>query len=83
MGAALGWRLFVEDFISAKVQSWSGELSSLSMIAMTHPHVAYAFFSHGLPSHWNYVFRTVRDIFRFASTLEDSFLFLYPLQALQ
>ena len=72
MGAALGSCSFVEDYITAKVQSWSEELSSLSAIAATHPHAAYAVFMHGLQGHWNYVCQTVPDISDLLQPLEDA-----------
>ena len=46
LGAAQDSRSFVEEYISDKIWCWSGELSSLSTIALTHPHAAYAVFSH-------------------------------------
>ena len=75
LGAALGSHSFVGDYITAKVQSWSEELSSLSAIAVTHPHAphaAYAVFTHGLQGYWNYVYRTVPDISNLLQPLEDA-----------
>ena len=57
LGAALGSSSFIEDYITAKVQSWSEEMSSMANIALIHPHAAYAVFTHGLQGHWIYVFR--------------------------
>ena len=52
LGAALGSSSFIEDYITAKVQSWSEELSSLENIALTHPHAAYAQVFLISSSHW-------------------------------
>ena len=42
-----------------KVEGWVKEVERLSSFAMTQPHAAYAAFTHGLVSRWNYLLRVV------------------------
>ena len=55
LGAALGSRLFTEQYVSEKVESWSRCVGKLSDIAKVHPHAAYAAFTHGLCYKWTYI----------------------------
>ena len=48
LGAAIGSRAFVEQYVNDKVDYWVSCVRKLSAIAMTHPHVAYCTFTHGL-----------------------------------
>ena len=72
LGAVLGSATSTEQYIMAKVQSWTDELLRLSDIAQIHPHSAFAAFTHGLMGHWNYVLRTVLDISHLIQPLEDA-----------
>ena len=47
LGAAIGTRLFTEEYVTKKV-IWSDEILTLSSIAETHPHSAYCAFVHGV-----------------------------------
>ena len=60
--AAMGTRMFVQESVQKKVMSWVQEIDHLSLIAIAHPHTAYAAFSHGLSSRWTYIGRTIPDI---------------------
>ena len=57
LGGAIGSTSFIEQFVGRKVQEWVDEIQTLSNIAKTQPHAAYAAFTHGLCSKWNYVLR--------------------------
>ena len=48
LGAAIGSRSFTEEYVSKKVKLWRDEIITLSNIAKTHPHSAYAAFIHGV-----------------------------------
>lgn len=50
---------------------WCTGLGTLSSIAVTQPHAAYAVATHGLAGKWNYLSRTVPDISAFLQPLED------------
>lgn len=45
---------------------------SLSEIAVSQPHAAYAAFTHGLSHRWLYLVRTVKDISALLSPLSDA-----------
>ena len=57
LGGAIGSTSFIREFVGRKVQDWVDEIKTLSNIAKTQPHAAYAAFTHGLLSKWNYVLR--------------------------
>ena len=50
----MGTASFVQQFVQRKVEGWVKEVEKLSKFAATHPHAAYAAFTHGLMSRWNY-----------------------------
>ena len=50
---------FVQTFVRRKVEGWVREVEKLSKFAETQPHSAYAAFTHGLMSKWNYLLRVV------------------------
>ena len=62
LGAALGTRTFVKEYVQRKVADWVDEVECLSLIANTHPHAAYAAFTNGLSSRWTYIARTIPDV---------------------
>ena len=45
LGSPLG--TFAEGFVQEKVREWVKEVKELAAIATTHPHAAYAAFTHG------------------------------------
>ena len=57
LGAALGSRSFAEEYISSKVEEWVKEIMSLAEVTTSQPHAAYAAYTHGLSSHWNFCFK--------------------------
>ena len=48
LDAAIGSKSFTEEYVSKKVKLWCDEILTLSTIAKTHPHTAYAAFVHGV-----------------------------------
>ena len=62
LGAALGSRSFTEEYVSCKVKEWVDDIMHLAAVASSQPHAAYAAFTHGLSSRWNYLSRTIPDI---------------------
>ena len=58
LGGAVG-QSFVQTFVQRKVEGWVREVEKLSKFAETQPHSAYAAFTHGLMSKWNYLLRVV------------------------
>ena len=57
LGGALGTSSFVCQYVEGKIECWVNEVEKLSKIAETQPHTAYAVFTHGLSSKWNYLLR--------------------------
>ena len=60
LGAAIGTESFVKKYVDDKVASWVED--SLCQIAQSQPHAAYAAFTHGVMSKWNFVLRTIPNI---------------------
>ena len=59
LGGAIGTCTFIHQFIERRVEQWVKELENLCKIAETQPHAAYAAFTHGLSSRWNYLLRVI------------------------
>ena len=57
LGGAIGTSTFVHEFVERRVECWVDEMVKLSKIAESQPHAAYAAFTHGLSSKWNYLLR--------------------------
>ena len=54
-----------------KVLQWSRELECLASIAVTQPHTDYAAFTHGMPTKWSYLTRTVPNISHLLQPLDN------------
>ena len=50
---------FLTGYFKQKVEEWTEEVKTLSEYAKTQPHAAYAAFTHGLSSKWNYLLRVL------------------------
>ena len=72
LGAAVGTRSFAEAFVSTKVQEWVKEIDTLTLIAQTQPHTAFAGLTHGLISKWNYLQRAIPGTGELFQPLEDA-----------
>ena len=72
LGAALGTRSFVEEYVQGKVTAWTAELEQLSSFARSEPHAAFAALTHGLMSHWVFFLRTMEGIAPLLQPLEDT-----------
>ncbi len=57
LGGAIGSAQFVESILSKKVMKWTDEIRKLAEIASTEPHAAFAAFTHGISTGWQYFFR--------------------------
>lgn len=62
LGAALGSRDFVSEYVANKVEQWVSCVQSLASIAKTQPHAAFSALTHGLISKWTYLCRITPDI---------------------
>ena len=62
LGAAIGSREFVEDYVTDKVSNWISEIRILAEITVTHPQACYAAYTFRLKHRWTYFLRTLPDI---------------------
>ena len=59
LGGPIGNDQFVESTVSKKISDWIGDIINLAKVAATHPHEAYASYTHGITSKWNFLFRII------------------------
>ena len=72
LGAAIGSADFSEEFVKRKVEEWTAEIEKLALIAKTHPHAAYAAYTHGLSHKWKFLLRTIPSLRNLLSPLETA-----------
>ena len=72
LGSALGCHTYTSEFVSDKVEQWTKELKSLSKIAVSQPHAAFAAYTHGMVSKWSFISRTIPNIGTHLQSLEDT-----------
>ena len=70
LGAALGSRSFLEEFVGEKVDKWVNEVTKLADFAISLTQASYASFTFGLRHRWTYFIRTLRDIAELLEPLE-------------
>ena len=71
LGAAIGNMMFIKEYVSLKVIEWNDQVHYLSKMAISHPHEAYAAFTHDMREHWTYLVRTIPDISHLLYPLEE------------
>ena len=54
LGAALGSRSFLEEYVGEKVDEWVNEVTKLADFAISQPQACYAAFTFGLRHRWTY-----------------------------
>ena len=54
LGAALGSRDFLEEYVGEKVEEWVAQVARLAKFATTQPQSSYAAFVFGLRHRWTY-----------------------------
>ena len=70
LGAALGSRSYLEQYVGGKVEDWVGEVTRLAEFASSQPQSGYAAFTFGLRHRWTYFMRTLPDIDNLLQPLE-------------
>ena len=70
LGAALGSRSYLEQYVGGKVEDWVGEVTRLAEFARSQPQASYAAFTFGLRYRWTYFMRTLPDIENLLQPLE-------------
>jgi hypothetical protein len=72
LGTPLGCQCFIEKYVEEKVSRWNDMLFTLSKMAETHPHPAFAVLTHGVSSKWRFIARTVPGITHLFTPLEET-----------
>ena len=62
LGAAIGSREYVEEYVNDKLTKWISEITALAEFAVTQPQASYAAYTFGLKHRWTYFLRTLPDI---------------------
>ena len=70
LGAALGSRSFLEEYVGEKVDEWVNEVTKPADFAISQPQASYASFTFGLRHRWTYFLRTLPDIAELLEPLE-------------
>ena len=72
LGAAIGSEQYKNEYIDEKVSKWTNTIISLSKIAESQPHAAYAAFVHGEQHKYTYFLRTLNNISSNLKPLDDA-----------
>ncbi len=72
LGAAIGSRKYIDEYVNTKVRLWSSSINTLSNIAKSQPHAAYSAITHGVLSKWTYLSRVVPNISHLLVPLDDA-----------
>ena len=70
LGAALGSRSFLEEYVGEKVDEWVNEVTKLADFAISQPQACCAAFTFGLWHRWTYFLRTLPGIAELLEPLE-------------
>ena len=62
LGAVLGSRSYLKEYVANKVETWVQEILKLSNFAMSQQQAAYAAFSFVVRHKWTYFLRAIPDI---------------------
>ena len=62
VGAVLGSRPYLEEYMRGKVEDWVEQVAKLAEFAAANPQASYAAFTIGLKHRWTYYLRTLPDI---------------------
>ena len=72
LGAVLGSRDFLEDYVNEKAEKWVEEVIKLSEFANSQPQACFAAYTFRLKHRWTYFMRTLPDIQDLLRPLEDA-----------
>ena len=70
LGAALGSRSYLEEYVNDKVVDWVNEVKRLAEFAVSQPQACFAAFTFGLKHRWTYFLRTLPHIDTLLEPLE-------------
>lgn len=74
LGAVLGSREYLEEYVNEKVEEWVSEVVKLSKFAERKPQASFSF---GLKHRWTYFMRTLADIEDLLEPLEHAIADLF------
>ena len=72
LGAVVGSRSYLTEYVDEKVEVWIKEVTRLSEIAITQLQANYAVHTFGLKHRWTYFLRTLPDIQDLLQPLENT-----------
>ena len=72
LGAVIGSREYLEEYVSEKVSNWVNEVAKLAEFALFQPQACYAAYTFGLKHRWTYFLRTLPDIQELLESLENA-----------
>ena len=73
LGAALGSRSYLEQYVNGKVEECVEHVTKLAEFALSHPQACYAAFTYGLKHRWTtYFLRTLPDLEDLLAPLEQA-----------
>ena len=72
LGAVIGSRGYLEEYVSEKVSNWVNEVATLAEFALSQPQACYAAYTFGLKHRWTYFLRTLPDIQDLLEPLENA-----------
>ena len=72
LGAVIGSRDYLQDYVNEKVTSWVNEVAQLAEFARAQPQTSYAAYTFGLKHRWTYFLRTLPDIQDLLEPLEEA-----------
>ena len=73
LGAVIGSRDFLENYVSEKIDNWVSEVAQLAEFAQAQPQASYAACTFGFKHRWTYFLRTLPDIQDLLEPLEEAF----------
>ncbi|PFX13573.1 hypothetical protein AWC38_SpisGene22326, partial [Stylophora pistillata] len=72
LGAVIGSRDYLQDYVNEKVTSWVNEVVQLAEFAQIQPQASYAAYTFGLKHRWTYFLRTLPDVQDLLEPLEEA-----------
>ena len=71
LGAAIGTKEFIIQYVSKKVEEWCKEMKRLSPLAKTQPHAAFSPYNHGEQHKFTYFLRAIEGMNELIKPLDD------------
>ena len=72
LGAAIGSREHLEEYVSKKVSNWINDIAKLAEFSLLQPQACYAVYTFGLKHRWTYFLGSLPDIQDLLEPLENA-----------